>query len=139
LHSPKEWADLDRGEATSQVKVGIETEGPWVQAMVAAGFQVCPTNPVLVARYRERHSTSGAKSDAGDAQVLAEMVRLDSEHDRVAGDSDTADANETDRPHPPAADLGMHPSDADDYCTARVLGAAVRTGRAVVVARNGRT
>jgi len=30
-----------------------------------------------VARYRERHSTSGAKSDAADAHVLAEIVRLD--------------------------------------------------------------
>jgi len=46
-------------------------------------------NPMSVARYRERHSTSGAKSDAGDAHVLAEIVRLDRAHHRpVAGDSD---------------------------------------------------
>ena len=46
-----------------------------------------------VARYRERHSTSGAKSDAGDAHVLAEIVRLDHAHHRpVAGDSDQAEA-----------------------------------------------
>jgi hypothetical protein len=45
------------------------------------------------ARYRERHSTSGAKFDAGDAQVLAEIVRLDHDHHReVAGDSPSAEA-----------------------------------------------
>jgi transposase len=41
-----------------------------------------------VARYRERHATSGAKSDRGDAHVLAEIVRLDRAHHRpIAGDS----------------------------------------------------
>jgi hypothetical protein len=48
------------------VQVGIETErGPWVQALLAAGYVVYAINPMQVARYRERHSTSGAKSDAG--------------------------------------------------------------------------
>jgi transposase len=46
-----------------------------------------------VARYRERHSTSGAKSDAADAHLLAEIVRLDRAHHRpVAGDSDEGEA-----------------------------------------------
>ena len=46
-----------------------------------------------VARYRERHSTSGAKSDAADAHLLAEIVRLDRAHHRpVAGDSEDAEA-----------------------------------------------
>src|SRR3954451_10030648 len=46
-----------------------------------------------VARYRERHSISGAKSDAADAHVLAEMVRLDRAHHRpVAGDSELGEA-----------------------------------------------
>jgi hypothetical protein len=46
-----------------------------------------------VARYRERHSTSGAKSDRGDAHVLAELVRLDRAHHRqIAGDSDLVEA-----------------------------------------------
>jgi Transposase/Transposase IS116/IS110/IS902 family len=45
------------------------------------------------ARYRERYSTSGAKSDVGDAHVLAELVRLDrAAHRQVAGDSDLAEA-----------------------------------------------
>jgi hypothetical protein len=45
-------------------------------------------NPMQVARYRERHTTSGAKSDAGDAHALADMVRTDAHQLReVAGDS----------------------------------------------------
>jgi transposase len=50
-------------------------------------------NPRQVARYRERHGTSGAKSDAGDAHALADMVRTDSHQLRgVAGDSEQAQA-----------------------------------------------
>ncbi len=72
-----------------QVLVGIETDrGPWVQALIAAGYTVYAINPRQVARYRERHGTAGAKSDPGDAHVLAELVRLDRAHHRpVAGDS----------------------------------------------------
>lgn len=62
-------------------------------ALRAAGYQVFAINPLSAARNRQRHSTSGAKSDPGDAHVLAEIVRLDREHHRaVAGDSDLADA-----------------------------------------------
>jgi transposase len=54
---------------------------------------VFPINPMSVARYRERHSTSGAKSDAADAHLLAEIVRLDRAHHRpVAGDTDQGEA-----------------------------------------------
>jgi transposase len=80
-HLPEEWADLPPEEAARRVVIGIETDrGPWVQALRAAGYVVFAINPTQVARYRERHSTSGAKSDAGDAHVLAEIVRLDREH-----------------------------------------------------------
>jgi len=91
---PEDWAELDPAEAASRVKVGIETErGQWVQALIAAGYEVFAINPMSVARYRERHSTSGAKSDAVDAHVLAEIVRLDRAHHRpVAGDSELAEA-----------------------------------------------
>ena len=93
-HVPVEWADLPEAEAASRVKVGIETDrGAWVGALVAAGYEVFAINPMSVARYRERHSTSGAKSDAGDAHVLAEIVRLDRAHHRpAAGDSELAEA-----------------------------------------------
>jgi transposase len=77
-----------------EVVVGIETErGPWAAALVAAGYRVFAINPLSSARYRERHSTSGAKSDAGDAHILAEIVRLDRAHHRqVAGDTALAEA-----------------------------------------------
>ena len=73
--------------------IGIETDrGPWVQALIAAGYTVYAINPAQVARYRERHGTSGAKSDPADAHVLAELVRLDRAHHRpVAGDSAVAE------------------------------------------------
>lgn len=38
-----------------------------------------------VASYRERHSRSGAKSDAGDAHMLPQIAR-------IAGDSESAEA-----------------------------------------------
>ena len=61
--------------------------------LVAAGYEVFAINPMSTARYRERHSTSGAKSDAGDAHVLAEIVRLDRAHHRpVAVDFELGEA-----------------------------------------------
>jgi hypothetical protein len=84
---------LDPAAEPDQVLIGIETErGPWVQALLAAGYVVFALNPMQVARYRERHSTSGAKSDQGDAHLLAEIVRPDRAHHRpVAGDSEIAE------------------------------------------------
>jgi hypothetical protein len=81
-------------EEPSEVVVGIETDrGLWVQALVAAGYQVYAINPLAASRYRERHVTSGAKSDPGDARVLCELVRLDRQHHRlVAADSELAEA-----------------------------------------------
>jgi transposase len=77
-----------------EVRIGIETDrGPWVQALIAAGYTVFAVNPLSVARYRERHGVSGAKSDAADAHTLADMVRTDSHQLRpVAGDTDAAEA-----------------------------------------------
>jgi len=93
-HVPEGWADLDPADAAAMVKVGLETErGSWVAALVAAGYEVFAINPMSVARYRERHSTSGAKSDTGDAHLLAEIIRLDRAHHRpVAGDSALGEA-----------------------------------------------
>jgi transposase len=88
-HTPVQWADLEPDRAAAMVKIGIETDrGPWVAALAAAGYEVFAINPMSVARYRERHSTSGAKSDAADAHLLAEIVRVDRAHHRpMAGDS----------------------------------------------------
>lgn len=78
----------------SEVTVATETDrGLFVGSLVAAGYRVLAVNPLSTSRYRERHSTSGAKSDPGDAKVLAELARLDGHNHRpVAGDSDLADA-----------------------------------------------
>jgi Transposase/Transposase IS116/IS110/IS902 family len=83
---------LGEDDDDSQVLVGIETDhGPWVAALVAAGYRVFPVNPQQSARFRARHAVSGAKSDAGDAHVLADMVRTDSHQLReAAGDSPEA-------------------------------------------------
>jgi hypothetical protein len=88
-HLTDDDVDPETGFVAQNVIIGIETDrGTWVSALVAAGYQVFPLNPVQVARYRERHGASGAKSDRGDAHVLAEIVRLDRAHHRaIAGDS----------------------------------------------------
>ena len=77
-----------------QVVIGIETDrGLFAAALVAAGYQVFAVNPLATSRYRDRHSVSGAKSDPGDAKVLADMVRTDRHNHRpVAADSDLAGA-----------------------------------------------
>jgi hypothetical protein len=88
-HLTEDDVDPATGFVAHSVAIGIETDrGTWVSALVAAGYQVFPLNPLQVARYRERHGASGAKSDRGDAHVLAEIVRLDRAHHRpIAGDS----------------------------------------------------
>nr|WP_264083035.1 IS110 family transposase [Actinophytocola algeriensis] len=77
-----------------EVLVGIETDrGPWVAALVASGHTVLAVNPLQAARFRDRLGVSGAKSDAADAHVLADMVRTHAHQLRpVAGDSAQAEA-----------------------------------------------
>jgi transposase len=77
-----------------EVVVGIETDrGLWVTALHAAGYAVYAINPRQVARYRERHGTSGARSGKADSHTMAGMVRVDSRQLRpVAGDSAGAEA-----------------------------------------------
>jgi transposase len=76
------------------VVVGIETDrGLLVQGLVAAGYQVYGLNPFAVSRYRDRHTVSRAKSDPGDAKVLAELVRTDRQNHRpLAGDTELAES-----------------------------------------------
>ena len=78
----------------AEVVIGIETDrGPWVAALVAAGYTVMAVNPLQAAEFRRRLGVSGAKSDAGDAHVLADMVRTHSHELRpVAGDSARVEA-----------------------------------------------
>jgi transposase len=78
----------------AQVVIGIETDrGLWVNALSAAGYQVFAINPLAVARYRDRHHVSGAKSDLADAKLLADLVRTDRHNHRpIAGDSPQSEA-----------------------------------------------
>ena len=69
-------------EEPEEAIVGIELDrGLLVGALVAAGYEVFAINPLSVDRYRDRHSTSGAKSDPGDAKVLADIVQANSDKD----------------------------------------------------------
>jgi transposase len=81
-------------EDPAEVVVATETDrGLFVGSLVAAGYTVLAVNPLSVSRYRERHSTSGAKSDPGDARVLAELARTDHHNHRpIAGDSELVES-----------------------------------------------
>ena len=58
--------------------VGIERpDGPLVEAMIEAGLRVIVVAPRMVKALRQRYSSTGAKSDAGDAYVLADVIRTD--------------------------------------------------------------
>ena len=100
------------GDEEAEVRVGIETDrGLWVTALVASGYQVFAVNPLQAARYRERHAVSGAKSDAGDAHMLADMVRTDAHQLRpVAADSQQAQAGQGRGPRAQDTDLGAVPA-----------------------------
>ena len=78
----------------AEVMIATETDrGLFVNTLVAAGYKVLAVNPMSTSRYRERHSTSGAKSDPGDAKVLADLARTDAHNHRlVAGDSELGEA-----------------------------------------------
>ena len=81
-------------EEPEDVIVGIEKDrGLLVTSMLGARYRVYAINPMSAARYRERHVTSGSKSDPGDAKVLADLVRTDRHnHREAAGDSENAEA-----------------------------------------------
>lgn len=78
--------------AQDPVPVAIETpRGLLVAVLRAAGRPVYPVNPLAVARYRERTSVSGKKSDHADAMTLANILRTDAHlHRRLPDDSGLA-------------------------------------------------
>lgn len=84
----------EHADEPEQVIVGIEVDrGLLVDSLVGAGYRVYAVNPLAASRYRDRHATSGAKSDAGDAKLLADLVRTDAHNHRpLAGDSQQAGA-----------------------------------------------
>jgi Transposase/Transposase IS116/IS110/IS902 family len=80
--------------AEDPVPVAIETpRGLLVACLRATGRRVYPINPMSVARYRDRHSVAGRKSDHGDAVVLASVLRTDLHaHRPLPADSELAQA-----------------------------------------------
>ena len=78
----------------SEVVIGTESaRGLVMQALVAVGYTVYEINPLAASRYRDRHHISGAKSDRGDAKMLADLVRTDRHnHSPYLGDSELSEA-----------------------------------------------
>jgi transposase len=76
------------------IPVAIETpRGLLVACLRATGRPVYPINPMSVARYRDRHSVAGRKSDHGDSFVLANVLRTDLHaHRPLPADSELAQA-----------------------------------------------
>jgi transposase len=74
------------------ITVAIETsKGLLPVALRAAGVPLVAINPLAVSRYRDRYSPSRSKSDAGDAFVLANILRTDPpSHRRLPVDSELA-------------------------------------------------
>ena len=66
------------------VQVGIERpDGRLVDLLLEAGHPVVPVSPNAIKTWREGEVVSGAKSDAGDALVIAEYLRLRAHRLRV--------------------------------------------------------
>lgn len=60
------------------LRLAIERpDGLLVDTLVDAGIAVVPIHPNKLKSARERYTSSGAKSDAGDAYVLADFLRTD--------------------------------------------------------------
>src|SRR6266849_10043539 len=80
--------------AEDPVPVAIETpRGLLTACLRATGRTVYPINPMAVARYRDRHSVAGRKSDHGDAVVLANILRTDLHaHRPLPADTELAQA-----------------------------------------------
>ncbi|WP_433329931.1 IS110 family transposase [Spirillospora sp. CA-294931] len=66
-----------------RVPVAIETSrGLLVEALRGAGQPVVALNPAMAARYRGRLNPAKRKDDAGDARMLANILRIDGDQHR---------------------------------------------------------
>ena len=83
-----------RDSADDPIPVAIETDrGLWVAALRETGRVIYPINPLAASRYRARYAVSGAKSDATDAVLLANIVRTDADaHRPLPADTELAQA-----------------------------------------------
>ena len=71
-------ARLHRHGAAAELAVAIERpSGLVVDRLVAAGHPLVPVHPNLLKACRPRYRAAGAKSDPGDAFMLADILRTD--------------------------------------------------------------
>lgn len=79
---------ISNGECATPI--AIETaNGLLPAALLASGFTVYASNPLAASRYHDRYAVSRAKSNAGDALVLANVLRTDrSAHRPIPADSE---------------------------------------------------
>jgi transposase len=80
--------------AKHPIPVAIETDrGLWVGALRETGRVIYPINPLAASRYRARYAVSGAKSDATDAVLLANVICTDPDaHRPLPADTELAQA-----------------------------------------------
>ena len=80
--------------AEHPIPVAIETDrGLWMAALRETGRAIYPINPLAASRYRARYAVSGAKADATDAVLLANIIRTDPDaHRRLPADTELAQA-----------------------------------------------
>jgi transposase len=71
-------ARLQRHRAAAEIAIAIERpSGLMVDALAEAGFRVIPIHPNLLKACRPRYRAVAAKSDPGDAFILADILRTD--------------------------------------------------------------
>jgi transposase len=81
-HSAECLAELRRRllrfASAEQIAVALERpSGLLVDTLVETGFHVVPIHPNALKASRPRYSAAGAKSDPGDAYILADLLRTD--------------------------------------------------------------
>ncbi len=76
---------LAKYAAAEDIPIAIERpNGRLVDLLLEAGHPVVPVSPNAIKTWREGEVLSGAKSDAADAEVIAEYLRLRQHRLRVA-------------------------------------------------------
>jgi len=83
----------EAGDSAKQpIPVAMETDrGLWLAALRETGRVIYPINPLAASRYRARYAVSGAKSDATDAVLLANIIRTDPDaHRPLPADTELA-------------------------------------------------
>jgi len=75
-----QWLKKHESNSNNSV-IGLENpRSSLVDFLNQRQYTVLPVNPNAIARYRESRSPSGAKSDSGDAQLIADYIR---EHEKA--------------------------------------------------------